>query len=154
MATEDEEQNCDPSEFTELGRMPQSAVGDENFIPVNVSSESQVLISHLVNNMKEDHFANSYGVPSKSLESHVIRFAMNEERTLIACYPSEEQIARSKGTRYVEFLELTAPTTTTDPEEFMTMQSFGPWQIKKEPHLRRLCLVLLAFLSAAEEVAV
>lgn len=58
------------------------------------------------------------------------------------------------GTRYVEYLERTAPTTTTDPEEFMTMQSFGPWQIKKEPQLRSLCLVLLAFLSAAEEVAV
>ncbi|RHZ51510.1 hypothetical protein CDV55_100513 [Aspergillus turcosus] len=54
----------------------------------------------LINNMKEDHFAKSYGVPSKSLESHVIRLAMNEERTLIASYPSEKQIAMSKGDLY------------------------------------------------------
>ncbi|KAF7170573.1 hypothetical protein CNMCM6106_005230 [Aspergillus hiratsukae] len=78
-STEDEEQNFDPSEFTELGAMPQSAIEDESFIPLNVSSESQVLISHPVNNMKEDHFAKSYGVPSKSLENDVIRLAMNLE---------------------------------------------------------------------------
>ncbi|KAF7183862.1 hypothetical protein CNMCM7691_004284 [Aspergillus felis] len=57
------------------------------------------------------------------------------------------------GTRYVEYLERTAPTTTAEPEEFIAMQSFGPWSIKKEAHLRSLCLALLAFLSAAEEVA-
>jgi hypothetical protein len=41
-----------------------------------------------------------------------------------------------------------------DPEEFMTMQSFGPWQIKKEPHHQSLCLVLLAFMTAVEEAVV
>ncbi|PLB34583.1 AAA domain-containing protein [Aspergillus candidus] len=99
--TDDEEhENFDPSEFTQMGPMPQSAIEDESFIPMNVSSDSQVLISQLINNMKEDHFAKSYGVPSKSLESHVIRLAMNEERTLVASYPSEEQIAKSKGDLY------------------------------------------------------
>ncbi|PLN80884.1 AAA domain-domain-containing protein [Aspergillus taichungensis] len=83
-----------------MGPMPQSAIEDESFIPMNVSSDSQILISQLINNMKEDHFAKSYGVPSKSLESHVIRLAMNEERTLVASYPSEEQIAKSKGDLY------------------------------------------------------
>jgi hypothetical protein len=57
----------------------------ENFIPINVSSKSQVLISRLVNNMKADHLAKPYGVPPKSLESHVIRLTMSEERTLNTC---------------------------------------------------------------------
>ncbi|GFF43072.1 conserved hypothetical protein [Aspergillus udagawae] len=57
------------------------------------------------------------------------------------------------GTGYVEYLEWTVVTTTAEPEEFMKMQSFGPCSIKKEPELRSLCLALLAFLSAAEEVA-
>jgi hypothetical protein len=56
-------------------------------------------------------------------------------------------------TRYVEYLEWTVPTTTAESEEFIKMQSFGPWSIKKEPELRNLCLALPAFLSAAEEVA-
>jgi hypothetical protein len=49
-------------------------------------------------------------------------------------------------------LEWTVPTTTAESEEFIKMQSFGPWSIKKEPELRNLCLALLAFLSVAEEV--
>ncbi|PYI02422.1 hypothetical protein BO78DRAFT_390261 [Aspergillus sclerotiicarbonarius CBS 121057] len=50
--------------------------------------------------LSEGHLAKSYGVPSKHLEGHVIRLAMNEERTLIASYPPEEQIAKSKGDLY------------------------------------------------------
>jgi hypothetical protein len=57
------------------------------------------------------------------------------------------------GTRYVEYLERTEPTSTADPDEFLKMHKFGPWRTKEEPELRSLCLALLAFLSAAEEVA-
>ncbi|RHZ57210.1 hypothetical protein CDV55_105862 [Aspergillus turcosus] len=67
--------------------------------------------------------------------SHLIIYQGQDEVYLTLMAP---------GTRYVEYLGRTAPTTTTDPEEFMTMQTFGPWEIKKEKHLQSLCLVLLA----------
>ncbi|RHZ50645.1 hypothetical protein CDV55_102328 [Aspergillus turcosus] len=83
----------------------------------------------------------SSGVPELQDQSHLIIYQGH----------NEVYLTLTPGTRYVEYLEQTAPTTTTtDPEEFITMQSFGPWQIKKEPHLRSLCRVLLAFLSAAD----
>lgn len=44
-------------------------------------------------------------------------------------------------------------TADRHPDEFLTMQIFGPWRINEEPELRSLCLTLLAFLSAAQEVA-
>ncbi|KAF9889340.1 hypothetical protein FE257_007450 [Aspergillus nanangensis] len=119
--------------FTQMGPMPQSAIKDENFVPMDVSSESQMLMSRFISNMRENHFTKSYGVPSKSLESHgkehhltavspqarrvrlfvhhpavflhilwviVIRLAIKAERQLISSYPSEEQIAQSKGDLY------------------------------------------------------
>lgn len=59
----------------------------------------------------------------------------------------------SPGTGYVEYLERTEPATTANPEEFVYMDTFGPWHIDNQVQLRSLCLALLAFLSAAEEVA-
>lgn len=53
-------------------------------------------------------------------ESHVIRLAINEERTLIASYPSEEQIAKSKGDLYDLI-----PRTTQDIE-FVVLRGQTP----------------------------
>ncbi|GIK05396.1 hypothetical protein Aspvir_009505 [Aspergillus viridinutans] len=86
----------------------------------------------------------SEGVPKLQEGSRLIIYQGKKEVFLTLAAP---------GARYVEYLARTVPTTTAEPEEFMKMQSFGPWSIKKETHLQSLCWALLAFLSAAEEVA-
>ncbi|GFG10636.1 hypothetical protein IFM61606_03383 [Aspergillus udagawae] len=78
------------------------------------------------------------------------------EKSRLIIYQGEKEVfltLMAPGTRHVEYLERTVPTTTADPEEFIKMQSFGPWRIDEEAELRSLCLALLAFLSAAEVVA-
>ncbi|KAF7114670.1 hypothetical protein CNMCM5793_009621 [Aspergillus hiratsukae] len=84
------------------------------------------------------------GVPQLQNQSRLIIYKGQDEIYLTLMAP---------GTRYVEYLGRTTPTTTADPQEFVTMNPFGPWHIQDEPHLRSLFSVLLAFLSAAVEVA-
>ncbi|GFF89776.1 conserved hypothetical protein [Aspergillus udagawae] len=86
----------------------------------------------------------SGGVPELRGKSRLIIYQGEKEVFLTLMAP---------GTRFVEYLERTVPTTTAEPEEFMKMQPFGPSRIDTEAELRSLCLALLAFLSAAEEVA-
>lgn len=60
-----------------MGPMPPSTIEDKDFTSTDVSPESQVLITQLVSIRKEDHFNQSYGLPAKFSESHVIRLAIN-----------------------------------------------------------------------------
>ncbi|KAL5690898.1 hypothetical protein EMGR_007452 [Emarellia grisea] len=56
------------------------------------------------------------------------------------------------GTRYVEYLETTIPTTP-EPETFLKLKTFGPRDINQRPDLEDLCPTLISLLLAAEEAA-
>ncbi|EAW16877.1 uncharacterized protein NFIA_002270 [Aspergillus fischeri NRRL 181] len=83
------------------------------------------------------------GLPQLKDESRLIIYQGRHEVFLTLMTP---------GTRYVEYLETTIPTTP-EPETFMKMKTFGPWDINQRPDLEDLCLTLISFLLAAEEAA-
>ncbi|KAH2757388.1 hypothetical protein KXV92_007636 [Aspergillus fumigatus] len=83
------------------------------------------------------------GLPQLKDESRLIIYQGRHEVFLTLMTP---------GTRYVEYLETTIPTTP-EPETFLKLKTFGPRDINQRPDLEDLCPTLISFLLAAEEAA-
>ncbi|PIG88248.1 hypothetical protein AARAC_005938 [Aspergillus arachidicola] len=66
-------------------------------IPVFIPLEDQIRMTEVLNAIKDESMSRYYGIPAKSLEAHVFRLAYTEGRQLIDTFPSEEQMARSRG---------------------------------------------------------
>ncbi|KAH3246115.1 hypothetical protein KXW23_002865 [Aspergillus fumigatus] len=83
------------------------------------------------------------GLPQLKDESRLIIYQGRHEVFLTLMTP---------GTRYVEYLETTIPTTP-EPETFLMLKTFGPRDINQRPDLEALCPTLISLLLAAEEAA-
>lgn len=69
---------------------------------------------------------------------------------LIKVVPSIAHDLTTSGVdHYIDRQCIRMGVADAEPEEFMKMQSFGPWGIKREPHLRSLTGPTLNSLPAA-----
>jgi DNA polymerase III delta prime subunit len=103
---EDEGAEIDSDKLTsaEIPLNEEDSSNDEGFMRQVFSAEAQLQMVQLVKAIKDDAFTKSYGITTKSLEAHVIRAAKDTSQTLMARYPSPEQIAISRGNLF-ELLE-------------------------------------------------
>ncbi|KAL4965172.1 uncharacterized protein BDV14DRAFT_60003 [Aspergillus stella-maris] len=78
---------------------------DEGFVPETILLANQLAMNDFVKGLKKQNSTKGYRMPNQSLEAHVFKLAYTRGRTLMASFPTEEQIEAAKTRFWVESLE-------------------------------------------------
>lgn len=78
---------------------------DEGFVPQTIPLADQLAMSGFLKELKKHNATKGYCMPDQSLEAHVFRLAYTEGRTVMASFPTEEQIEAANTRFWVDSVE-------------------------------------------------
>ncbi|BCS27352.1 uncharacterized protein APUU_60400A [Aspergillus puulaauensis] len=78
---------------------------DEGFVPQTIPLADQLAMSGFLKELKKHNATKGYCMPDQSLEAHVFRLAYTEGRTVMANFPTEEQIEAANTRFWVDSVE-------------------------------------------------